>query len=112
MSEIEWGGGISQRPTTRAELKYYALGYLRIIQAESRMTTKFPQLPVLGHVPKKRKENLDKVLTLRQIYEILDSEWLADLIANGATDGDYCLQTLRQEFKAAVRRAPGVGEGK
>jgi hypothetical protein len=78
----------------------------------AKMSTRFPQLPVLGHVPKKRKENLDKVLTLRQIYEILDSEWLADLIANGATDGDYCLQTLRQEFKAAARRAPGVGEEK
>lgn len=52
----------------------------------------------MGRVPKKRKENLDKVLTLAQLYEILDSEWLGYLLI-GVPDEEYVLQRLRQEFK-------------
>lgn len=69
------------------------------------MTTKFPQLPVLGHVPKKRKENLDKVLTLREIYEIIDAPWLNEQLIS-AEDGqfDYVLGLLRDVFKAKAKK--------
>jgi hypothetical protein len=67
--------------------------------------TRFPQLPVMGHVPKKRKVDLSKVLTLAQIYEILDSPFVSDLFYHPQWDCDYALGQLRKEFtKAAVER--------
>lgn len=63
------------------------------------MTTRFPNLPVLGHVPKKRKEDVTKVVTLESAYKIIHDEWMEGNIE------DWPHQELRRKFKeAAVKR--------
>ena len=61
------------------------------------MTTRFPHLPVLGHVPKKRKPDLTKTITLAQLYAILEDDGIYDLF--GTEQIDYALQRIREEAK-------------
>ena len=63
------------------------------------MTTRFPQLPVLGHVPKKRPIDLTKSLTLGAIFDILDSAWMDDGFIE-----DYAYGELKQKFLEATRK--------
>jgi hypothetical protein len=63
------------------------------------VSTRFPQLPVLGHRPKKRLENnLDKIVTLEKAYAILEAQWLDGLLDDRQYD------VLRKEFKAGAER--------
>jgi len=62
------------------------------------MTTRFPQLPVLGRVPKKRKVDLTKTITLAQLHEILDSEDVNYYLSD-AEDRDYAMQLIRDAAK-------------
>ena len=68
------------------------------------MTTRFPQLPVLGHRIKHRKPDLTKTLTLAQIYEVLEADWLYELLPGDGQD-DYILQRLQDAFAEATRKS-------
>lgn len=69
------------------------------------MTTRFPNLPVLGHVPKKRKVDLTKTVTLAQAYEIIDGDSFYEVLyqCSGDNDFGYALQRLREELKKVAK---------
>lgn len=61
--------------------------------------TRFPQLPVMGHVPKRRAADLSKTVTLAQVYAIIDAT-MNDIYCD--PDACYALQLVREACRKAA----------
>jgi hypothetical protein len=78
------------------------------MEAEMKSHTRFPQLPVLGHVPKKRAKPPVATLTMDEILAVCDEQYMnAD--DHQVEWGIQCVQ--RALYKAAVAKARVKKEG-